>query len=106
MTKKLQGAKKKIGAVATGILFSNLANAEIIPNPLYGMPTPEETLSSLSLAIFSSFFIMVIAPVIGLIMYRKMGGKRRWPNVIVSVLAIIFTLCLLVLIITTYDIKL
>ncbi len=71
------------------------------PGPMYGvLPTPGEMLLRPLPLLAGAFLVFVIAPVVGLIWYRKRGGKKKWPSVIVWILAALFVLVLVAFIFT------
>jgi hypothetical protein len=94
------------GSVLGGLLiFTNWAKAQqsaLMPT-LTMRPTPEEMLLGLIPFIGGAFFVFVIVPVAGLIWYRKRGGTKKWPRVIVWILAALFALALAALIILLYS---
>lgn len=107
--KKLKGLGGSVLGGLLSLIFTNGANAQMRSmygiQPMYGIPTPEpgEVLTRLLPFIGSAFLIFVIAPVAGLIWYRKRGGTKKWPSVIVWILAALFVLALVALIILLYS---
>lgn len=99
-----QKVKKVFSSGVIGLLslvFTNEAKAQYaVPMPMYGVfrPTPEEILSRLLPFIGGIFVVFVVAPVVGLIWYRKRGGTKKWPKVVVWALAILFVIALVLLI--------
>ncbi len=111
--KKLKGLWNLSVVGFLSLVFTNKAKAEIavpmygvLPQPalMYGVfpPTPGEISLKLLPFIGGVFLVFVIAPVTGLIWYRKHGGIKKWPSVIVWILAALFILALVVLIILLY----
>jgi len=94
--KKLKGfcSSNVIGFLS--LVFANKAKAQYAV-PMYGVfpPTPGEILSRLLPYIGGVFLVFVIAPIIGLIWYRKRGGTKKWPKVVVWILAILFIVALI-----------
>lgn len=93
------------GAISLlSLVFTNEAKAQHAV-PMYGvfLPTPEEILSRLLPFIGGIFVVFVVAPVVGLIWYRKRGGTKKWPKVVVWTLAILFFVALISLIIFLYS---
>jgi len=102
-----QKVKKGFGSVVISLLslvFTNEAKAQYAV-PMYGvfLPTPEEILSRLLPFIGGVFLVFVVAPIVGLIWYRKRGGTKKWPKVVVWALAILFVVALVSLIIFLYS---
>lgn len=86
-----------------GLIFVNEAQAQGIqlPSPLCGLQlTPGEIFFGLLPLIGMTLLFFVVAPILGLILYRKRGGKKKWPLIIawilgiISILIIIFALAL------------
>lgn len=103
--KKLKGLGGSVLGGLLSLIFANGAKAQSIPVslPLYGPPTPGERLSELLPFIGGVFLVFVIAPVVGLIWYRKRGGTKKWPSVIVWILSTLFVIALIALIIFLYS---
>ena len=96
MSKFLKIFKKWWSQSLNGLLaliFAGEAKAQVtIPNPLYGIlpPTPGE----ISVGLLPWFLIFVAAPIAGLIWYRKRGGKKKWPTVVVWIIVSLFVLAI------------
>ncbi len=106
ISKKLKGLGGSVLGGLLSLIFTNGAKAQSMPMPvpLYGIqPSPGEMLSRLLPFIGGVFLVFVIAPVAGLIWYRKRGGTKKWPSVIVWILAALFVLALVALIILLYS---
>jgi len=103
--KKLKGLGGSVLGGLLSLIFTNGAKAQSMPVPLYGIqpPTPGEILPRLLPFIGGVFLVFVIAPVVGLIWYRKRGGTKKWPSIIVWILAALFVLALVTLIILLYS---
>jgi len=91
-------------ASVLSLIFANEIRAQSMPVPMYGVfrPSPGEILSRL-LYIGSVFLVFVLAPIIGLIWYRKRGGIKKWPKIVVWILATLFVIALIALIIFIYS---
>lgn len=87
------------------LIFTNEARAQSMPVPLYGVfwPTPEEILARLLPFIAGVFLVFVAAPIVGLIWYRKHGGMKKWPKIVVWILATLFVVALTAFIIFLYS---
>lgn len=100
MSKFLKIFKKWQVLLLNGLLaliFANKTKAQepiIIANPLYGIRTPEEMLVGFLPWIVGIFLIFVAAPIAGLIWYRKRGGKKKWPTIVIRILVSFFVLVL------------
>ena len=106
--KKLKGLGNSVLGGLLSLIFTNGAKAQIRPmygiEPMYGISiTPVEMLSRLLPFIGGVFLVFVIAPVAGLIWYHKRGGTKKWPSIIVWILAALFVLALVTLIILLYS---
>jgi len=103
--KKLKGLGGSVLGGLLSLIFTNGAKAQSMSVPLYGIqpPTPGEILPRFLPFIGGVFLVFVIAPVVGLIWYRKRGGTKKWPSIIVWILAALFVLALVVLIILLYS---
>lgn len=104
--KKLKGLGSSVLGGLLSLVFTSETNAQSMPivNPIYGISlTPGELLSRLLPFIGGVFLVFVIAPVAGLIWYRKRGGAKKWPSIIVWILAALFVLALVGLIILLYS---
>jgi len=102
-----QKVKRIFSSVAIGLLslvFTSEAKAQYAV-PMYGVfrPTPGEILGRLLPFIAGVFLVFVVAPIAGLIWYRKRGGMKKWPKVVVWILAILFVVALTSLIIFLYS---
>ena len=97
--KKLKGLGGSVLGGLLSLIFTNGAKAQSMPVPLYGIQPP---LPRLLPFIGGVFLVFVIAPVVGLIWYRKRGGTKKWPSIIVWILAALFVLALVTLIILPY----
>jgi hypothetical protein len=49
-----------------------------------------------------AFMVFIVVPIIGLVWYRKKGGKKTWPKAVVWILASFFILVLVFLVFFTY----
>ena len=104
ISKKLKGLGGSVLGGLLSLIFASGTKAQSMPVPLYGIqPTPGEMLSRLLPFIGGVFLVFVIAPVAGLIWYRKRGGTKKWPSVIVWILAALFVLVLVAFIILLYS---
>lgn len=99
--------KKLKSSTVTGLLsliFTNEARAQSMPMPMYGpFPSPTHILMRLLPFLIAAFLIFVAAPIAGLVWYRKRGGTKKWPRVVVWILAILFVVVLTALIILLYS---
>jgi len=79
-----------------GLMFANRVRAFDLPMPLYGPEPiiPTELLSRLLPWIGGAFVLLVVAPILGLIWYRKRGGKKKWPAIIACILVLLFLLAI------------
>lgn len=106
ISKKLKGLKSSVLGGLLSLIFTNETRAQSISlaNPLYGgrPVAPSEMLLRLLPYIGGVFLVFVIAPVVGLIWYRKHGGTKKWPSVIVRTLSVLFVLALVALIILLF----
>ena len=82
--------------ILLGLIFANNVKALELPMPLYGPEpiTPGEILSRLLPWITGAFILLVVAPILGLIWYRKRGGKKKWPAIITWILVTFFVLAM------------
>lgn len=94
----LKTFKKRVGLllnILLGLMFANNARGHL-PVIEYGpfYPTPKEAFSEILPWIAGAFILLVVAPISGLIWYRKRGGKKKWPAIITWALVALFVLAM------------
>jgi len=109
MKKIFKNLINSIIVIILSLIFADEVRAQFMPVPLYAPPPPSlpeaflpssgEILSRLLPYIGGVFLVFVIAPIIGLIWYQKRGGIKKWPKIVVWILAILFVIALTALII-------
>lgn len=101
----LKNLRNLVIGFLSGLFFVNKANAQLVlygpPPPLYG-PIPGPNIMNLLPALAVYFTAFVIAPIAGLFWYRKRGGKKKWPTVVVCIVASFFLLSLIAFLILLY----
>jgi len=105
MKKFFKNLKNSSIASLLSLIFANEVKAQSMPEPLDEVfwPTPGEMLVRLLPFITGVFLVFVAAPIAGLVWYRKHGGTKKWPKVVVRILAILFVIALAALIILLYS---
>jgi hypothetical protein len=125
MNSTINGLKKRwvaaISALLSLLLVGKAKAAEGVvplygpPPVLYGPPpvlygpmfqvTPGDMILKSLPAIGITFLIFVLAPLAGLIWYRKHGGAKKWPGIILGIIAAIFILLIISLIISIFSLS-
>ena len=62
----------------------------------YGPPSRELIFRMSILPIASGFLLFVISPIIGLLWYKKKGGKRKWPKTLAVISISLFFILLII----------